>query len=560
MRHEVGLFLRSFGLGIVVTAFQGFFTKNFQEPEKIAIRRSRVTALFRALIHAVPVGIAIFEIVLNWKGRYIGRKFDIQNYLQFAAKAHEVAIQSSIATILLSYIRHQISAGTGMPFGAVLSGLQFLQINHLWSVELWSSILSKEFQLRKKLVFAILVFICITVAATAGPSSANLIIARQGLWPTGSTYLAVNATVQDLWPDRLDDDRIDKDCAIVRSDSSQNSALCPLSELYASLDATTETSASADASPLDISFKNIGLISLTSLGELPYERNLLLSHCYAPSKDQYCASISQTDLVAGFFVNSILQINRTISHDNGLQGYYVMQKDYLQPYSIASCVAHVVKNSSDQTPLRFARIPETVSEFSKDREIVAIPGLTKGQIIKKASGGTSRFSVDWVDLPQEIFNTGIPGAIIVDYQSSNSSSYDIYTCTLNAGWGASAMTTDTVHSEAIYSHMINIPSSWHNDVASIDSYGYETINTPFFANMSDILYPQRRISASTNWMEFLNPTFELADNSSATFLSRWLSSLLSQPKESDVAQIMTILLAVALSFNGGEHHWEGIYE
>lgn len=172
------------GLGIVVTAFQGFFAKNFQEPEKVAIRQSRVTAILRTLIHAVPLGVAMFEIILNSKGRYVGGHFIEQNYLQFAAKAHEITIQASIATIILSYIRFQISTGKGMPFGAVLGGSELLQVSYLWSSELWSSILSQRFQLRRKICFVCLVFVCITIAATAGPSSASLLIARQGLWST----------------------------------------------------------------------------------------------------------------------------------------------------------------------------------------------------------------------------------------------------------------------------------------------------------------------------------------------------------------------------------------
>lgn len=121
--HETGLFLRSIGLGILVTAFQGFFTSSFLEPEKVAIRQSRVTALLRALIHVVPLGLAIFEIILNWKGRYVGKDFTKQNILQFVAKGHEILMQASIATIILSYIRYQISVGKGMPFGAMLGAL-----------------------------------------------------------------------------------------------------------------------------------------------------------------------------------------------------------------------------------------------------------------------------------------------------------------------------------------------------------------------------------------------------------------------------------------------------
>lgn len=103
--HETGLFFRAIGLGVVVTAFQVIFTKNISEPEKVAIRQIRITALLRTLIHAVPVAVVIFEIVLGLKGHFVRATFDKQNYLQFAAKEHEIAMQALIATILLSCIR-----------------------------------------------------------------------------------------------------------------------------------------------------------------------------------------------------------------------------------------------------------------------------------------------------------------------------------------------------------------------------------------------------------------------------------------------------------------------
>ena len=50
--------------------------EEFQESEKVAIRFSRITAPLRTLIHAVPIGVAIFEIFLNLMGRTVGRAFD----------------------------------------------------------------------------------------------------------------------------------------------------------------------------------------------------------------------------------------------------------------------------------------------------------------------------------------------------------------------------------------------------------------------------------------------------------------------------------------------------
>ena len=548
------MFLRGIGLGIVVTSFQGIFTKNFLEPEKIAISRSRITALLRSLIHVVPLGVAIFESVLNLRGHFIGSTFDRQNYLQFVAKAHEIAMQASLATILLSYIRYQITAGRGMPFGAVLSGIQFVQVSYLWSVELWSSILSKDFRLRKKIFFAILIIICITVAATAGPSSANLLIARQGLWPIASTYLAVNASFLDLWPDRLDEKNIDRECAVVRFESLHDAPRCPISDVYTMLEEDPH------GSLLDMPLDTLSTDAVESDGAEFY-RYLVASVCPTSSKDQFCGSIPQNELLDGFYMD---QPNRFA--DSGLDGYQSMQKNYYQPYTIASCVTDIVKGSSDQTPLQFARISETDSGLKKDREMISIPGLTKGHFVKSELDDDSDFHVDWVDLPMDVFNTGIPGAVIVNFQDPNDSLRNITTCTLNAGWGSSTVMSAAREPETIYSHTYKIPSSWTSERESFDAYGYLYTTTPSFANISNFSYPQRRISVSKNWMEFLNPIVVLPDNSTGKYISLALSTLRTQPAEAfqpteaNMARLLMLLLTIALGETGTGHDWEGIYE
>ena len=45
--------------------------------------------------------------------------------------------------------------------------------------------------------------ITIILAATVGPSSAILLVPKLGYWPAGSTDIWLNATLQDIWPDRL---------------------------------------------------------------------------------------------------------------------------------------------------------------------------------------------------------------------------------------------------------------------------------------------------------------------------------------------------------------------
>lgn len=547
--HETGLFLRSIGLGILVTAFQGFFTNNFLEPEKVAIRQSRVTSLLRALIHLLPLGVAIFEITLNWKGHYVGRAFDKQNYLQFAAKAHEILMQASIATIILSYTRHQITAGKGMPFGAVLGALQFLQVSYLWSVELWSAIISHNFRLRKKLSFTILIVICITVAATAGPSSANLMIARLGIWPTKSSYLAVNATFQDVWPDRLDDEKISSDCHMVGRPKSLDSAVgCP-----------HDAVSFLDDKFISSFIQGYNLTYTESLAfkfsNSPFLKNLVISDCFYPVTDQVCSTVPQSAFIGGLCQVGAAHVEEETAQI--LQGYYRLTENYYQPYTASSCVTDTVQNSSDEAALRFARFLETGSELERGREVIPVPALTKSQSTYNIPGNRYRFRIDWVYLPQEIFGTGVPGAIIVHPQNSSDSSYKITTCTLNAGWGSSSIFTDSSTSFSISSQITQTPPSWYLASEFKDAYGYEVVTMPIFDKRLNFSYPQLHISISKSWMEFLNPTLILPDNSTEEAVSAILSQLPFEPQEYQIAYLLNFLLVTALANTGMEHDAKG---
>ena len=150
-------------------------------------------------------------------------------------------------------------------------------------------------------------------------------------------------------------------------------------------------------------------------------------------------------------------------------------------------------------------------------------------------------------------------------QGPNSSSYNITTCTLNAGWGSSTALSSTQTFGNIYSHMSNIPSFGSDARIVDDNYGYLYSDIPIFSNLSNFLYPQRRISISKNWMEFLNPYVVLGTNLTEKFMSFALSSVQSQytevlqPSEANVARLMTLLLSVAMADIGSGYDWQGIY-
>ena len=127
IRHETAFFLRSLGLGIIVSTYHGLFRKDFSEPRKVAIRKSRVTATLRMFIHIIPISIALLEIILNVKGHYIGADFTKQSFVQLVAKAHELTVQASLAAIVLSYIRMRLRSAEAYPLAPSLGAFNSLR-------------------------------------------------------------------------------------------------------------------------------------------------------------------------------------------------------------------------------------------------------------------------------------------------------------------------------------------------------------------------------------------------------------------------------------------------
>ena len=178
--------------------------RGLHEKTKIAISQNRSTALLRALIHLVPVGVAMYEIILNWNTYYVGATSYSQAFYQALAKGHEIMIQASIAAIVLACIRKELAVGDGIPFGLLFAGLQISQFSYLWSQEFWGSMRTSTtaFRSYSRLNLLSLIAISIILATVCGPSSAILLIPRLQFWPGGKTDIWINATQGELWPDR----------------------------------------------------------------------------------------------------------------------------------------------------------------------------------------------------------------------------------------------------------------------------------------------------------------------------------------------------------------------
>lgn len=376
----------------------------------------------------------------------------------------------------------------GMPFGAVLSGLQIFQPSYLWSLEFWSSISSKRYQAKKKLSFAILVLICILVIILAGPSSANLLIARHGMWTTKPAYIAFGATPQNIWPDRLEGNDIPRKCAVVKYSAlfsgPDPDPDCPLFSSLVLIDPLSLQALNTEVPAMTTAFS----MSNTTVG---YSKELTTTHCVSLTKAHICATTPQEVVLGGLATDSENQLHLI---KNNLDAYQRIQEEVFQPYTVANCVTKVNTNFFDLTPLRFPRIFESISELSHDRDLVAVSGIAKRQAMQ-TSGNLSQYLVNWVDLPQNLSN-GIPGVAVIHPHHPGSSLFNITTCTLAAGWGTSAIWTHLRDYSSMYSRIINVPSSWQIVTTTNDPYGYAEASRPDFGRMSNFSCPQRHINIS----------------------------------------------------------------
>ena len=156
--------------------------------------------MLRNVVHLIPVAGAIAIVYLNIAGMYLGDTFNSIAALQFAAKFHEIFMVASLSQLVLHLVRNELTSGDGLPFGALVSGLQFSQLSYLWSLEFWGLATSPSFLWWRKMRFMILIVVCVTLAASVGPSSAIAMIPRSSDWPAGVTNIWLNGTMDQIFP------------------------------------------------------------------------------------------------------------------------------------------------------------------------------------------------------------------------------------------------------------------------------------------------------------------------------------------------------------------------
>ena len=550
--HETSLFLRSIGLTIIVSTLSGFFNRHYDEPTKVAVRKSRLTATLRAFIHLPPLGLALLEIIINWWGLYYGKNFDRQAYYQIIAKAHEIMIQASLALIVLSYIRYESVFGKGVPFGTFLGGLRFLQVSYLWSPELWSSVTATSITLKKKLAILATLIVGGILATTVGPSSATLLIPRSITWQLQPSHFALNGSFQDVWPDHVDGRNIPGACGVLSSADVSNR--CP-GEFWKELASNLAPAGSTLNSVATLLLKNGQAVVLHDpLGS----QAAMAGHgtrCLTSRDTQQCASIVQDIVTHGAytaFVGWKKNVNFTQSTQDVM---HRVSEGYYQPYTTATCFSDTIDGTNIRNPIQFPRLAETDSVSDQDNEMLTLPNITKGQVLE-TPGNFSEFRFKWLELPFDLFKDR-PSGVILLHPMRSTSYLNITTCTLGAGWGTSTAIMSEALTGIFYSQVSGTPKSW--PVQSEITFQQDaTISVPSFGNLSGFVYPQRRITLSKDWLEYLNPVVPVTKTVNTTAMHAALTSDLKFSDEKGISQILSLVLACGLARKGIDLGLQGL--
>ena len=207
-------FLRAIGLRAVPTTITPIIGRKSrvrtvvkEEKEKIIINRSFWIALSRCGIHLLPMFASGTLFYFNLHGYLIGfelagisgmTKIDLA-LMQMAAKAQELLIVASLASVIFDQLRERLLYGDGVPLGLLSSGFSFSSLSWFWSPDFLA-----QLRHRQNWLFISVLAVCGLIAATAGPASAVLLIPRiLSDYPSGGTDYYIPGDADALWPSQI---------------------------------------------------------------------------------------------------------------------------------------------------------------------------------------------------------------------------------------------------------------------------------------------------------------------------------------------------------------------
>ena len=322
------------------------------------------------------------------------------------------------------------------------------------------------------------------------------------------------------------------------------------------------------------SFRTLSTRTRNSLGVVPVGYDLESSQSTTPQSviaDALQATADLYEIAVGDGTGE----RELVSRAQGRDHYHTINEMYYQPYTSTSCGVDVIRSSADQLPVYFpippgsldpqmmANIASNSTAFKQigitdDNKYISgieYSGVSRSDLLN-AAGNVSDYRLMWFELPQDLFKGSTIGASVLYPRYSTEAletyfpaswfgefSQPVLFCTLSAGWGTSSLNVSSVSQEGV-SSSVNLPQS-DLDHPLYKGQDPSKLGYPN-GNMLDMpLFPQKPITVSTDWANYLNPF--LPDFNTTVFnkLMNAPYGLFAQPSSADV--ILSSLLANGLS-------------
>lgn len=492
------------------------------EEPKVAIQRGLLLALSGLLVHIVPVFACIALLYLNINGFYIGSElagFRDQdsakvNALQFVAKLHEVTMMSSLTVIIFTMLRRKLVSNIEVPFGALVSGFEFAQVQYLWSKELWGSFVPMAKACGWLYVFSLI--LATFIVPLIGPASALLMIPRLDDWPAGGTTFYLNATKDQIWPASVNAADVPEYCSALSQSGTYEERSCPaggweaIKSGYAGLAISDEENIIGDDSTRFFSgggpFPLPGKIGLTTM--LVSRRTTVTQFCISDvllRVAQIWSTASEVQLRG---------LGRSFKYRK--RARFFVEENVLQPWTGALCQPTTVAHNATSVEVLITSPVEGVltSFLSFDLEPEMMDSQYPTVVFRDNPDGLHASTAAIVVLPRAAFGE-------VDSESSNNDT-TIMGCSISSHWVDSK---PDLTNERVYQR------SWTSDnkYDFPEYYTYEEENnaTP--------------IKIDTDWANYLNPTI---DSNNGTVFKELLQGSKATGTEADSPLVERLLSAM----------------
>lgn len=283
------------------------------------------------------------------------------------------------------------------------------------------------------------------------------------------------------------------------------------------------------------------------------------------------AAVADALSTTGALWNLALNNVTTKGHGSVLEEFdavHSINTGYYQPYTIASCVHDNFNGSVDENPVAFppslGSTPQMLNASAFNNSILPIhafiyPGITRSQI-QDTPGLLGDYRLRWIELPEDPFNGTAIGAVVLLPRAPDNTTQEVLMCNLGAGWGASKLNMSTFGggSQTVNSE-INLnaeePSGKEGDEGSQFAPVAEEITQSQENQFFLPLFPQKPITVTEDWAQYLNPSIS---GLNTTVFNHLMASQFRVPDiEVSAKVILAALLANGLARIGSTSQLQG---